>query len=714
MKYSLRKMILTIAGVSAVGLALSSCSAGAGSAAAQGQDGLAQDSAQGAASAAGTADEVGTSGQRFIPNSEVPAPVDHSITGSRAEAVDPASMSRDQILYLRVKSLLKAGQFDEARAARGGISRDYPLQDYLDFYEIYYGAFDGYGKAAAYIKKNDGTARAGDLESKYIRKLSNAGDYRGVLAVATGRPQDTGLACLYEYAEYRTGKADAAFGFMEKTFMKGQGASVPDDCAGLFSAWRSSGKAIPGIYWTKLMSSIRARNQAKGVAALVSYLKGSSYEGRAQLAQKVYSSPSSFMDLVPGGNDHLNNSIVVAALSSMARTDTEGAAALLPEARTKYSLSESEYAEALRNIIWHVYADRVDSLVPWADRQLDSLHDADSLKELRIRFAIRRGNFRDMNLWIRKLTGDSARDLRWTYWKARAFAEAGNQAEAERLYAKVTRERSFYGFMASQRLGKPLSFNDESPLVKKVTEEEAVRRWPEFARIHELLAVGDTLNAQREWRRFILAIPRNEKLEAAMLALDKGWFDFSVNASIYAKAWSVLSMRFPTPMLSFYRQRSRETGVPLSYLYAISRQESALNPFARSPVGAAGLMQLMPQTAANIAGKCGIAYSGKDALFDPEINVSFGSCYLMQLLEKYGGNRILASAAYNAGPGRVTKWTDSDGAGVAADIWVESIPFKETRNYVQNVLVYDAIYQHFISRDRQPQFLSGSELRHRY
>ena len=86
----------------------------------------------------------------------------------------------------------------------------------------------------------------------------------------------------------------------------------------------------------------------------------------------------------------------------------------------------------------------------------------------------------------------------------------------------------------------------------------------------------------------------------------------------------------------------------------------------------------------------------------------------MQLLEKYGGNRILASAAYNAGPGRVTKWTDSDGAGVAADIWVESIPFKETRNYVQNVLVYDAIYQHFISRDRQPQFLSGSELRHRY
>ena len=714
MKYSLRKMILTIAGVSAVGLALSSCSAGAGSAAAQGQDGLAQDSAQGAASAAGTADEVGTSGQRFIPNSEVPAPVDHSITGSRAEAVDPASMSRDQILYLRVKSLLKAGQFDEARAARGGISRDYPLQDYLDFYEIYYGAFDGYGKAAAYIKKNDGTARAGDLESKYIRKLSNAGDYRGVLAVATGRPQDTGLACLYEYAEYRTGKADAAFGFMEKTFMKGQGASVPDDCAGLFSAWRSSGKAIPGIYWTKLMSSIRARNQAKGVAALVSYLKGSSYEGRAQLAQKVYSSPSSFMDLVPGGNDHLNNSIVVAALSSMARTDTEGAAALLPEARTKYSLSESEYAEALRNIIWHVYADRVDSLVPWADRQLDSLHDADSLKELRIRFAIRRGNFRDMNLWIRKLTGDSARELRWTYWKARALAEAGNQAEAERLYAKVTRERSFYGFMASQRLGKPLSFNDESPLVKKVTEEEAVRRWPEFARIHELLAVGDTLNAQREWRRFILAIPRNEKLEAAMLALDKGWFDFSVNASIYAKAWNVLSLRFPTPVLSFYRQRSRETGVPLSYLYAISRQESALNPFARSPVGAAGLMQLMPQTAANIAGKCGIAYSGKDALFDPEINVSFGSCYLMQLLEKYGGNRILASAAYNAGPGRVTKWTDSDGAGVAADIWVESIPFKETRNYVQNVLVYDAIYQHFISRDRQPQFLSGSELRHRY
>lgn len=707
MKSSLRKMILTIAGASAVGLALTSCSAGAGSGAAE-----VPESASLGASV--PSDEVGTSGQRYIPNAEVPAPVDRSISGSRAEAVDRSAMSPDQTLYLRVKSLLKAGQFDEARAARSGISRDYPLQDYLDFYEIYYGAFDGYAKAAAYIKKNDGTARAGDLEAKYIRKLSNAGDYRGVLAVATGRPQDTGLACLYEYAEYRTGKADSAFSFMERTFMKGQGASVPDDCAGLFSAWRASGKAIPGIYWTKLMSAIRARNQAKGVAALVSYLKGSSYEGRAQTAKRVYSDPSSFMDLIPGGKDHLNNSIVVAALSSIARTDTERAAALLPGARTKYSLSESEHAEALRNIIWHVYADRVDSLVPWADRQLDSLHDADSLRELRIRYAIRRGNFRDMNLWIRKLTGDSARDLRWIYWKARALAEAGNRAEADRLYAKVTRERSFYGFMASERLGRPLSFNDESPFVKKVSEEEAVKRWPEFARIHELLAVGDFFYAQREWRRFILSLPRQEKMEAAMLALDKGWFDFSVNASIYAKAWSFLSLRFPTPMLSYYSRRSRETGVPLSYLYAISRQESALNPFARSPVGAAGLMQLMPATASNIAGKCGIAYSGKDDLFDPMTNVSFGSCYLMQLLEKYGGNRILASAAYNAGPGRVTRWTDGDGAGVAADIWVESIPFKETRNYVQNVLVYDAIYQHFINRERQPVFLSPSELGHRY
>ena len=137
MKSSLRKMILTIAGASAVGLALTSCSAGAGSGAAE-----VPESASLGASV--PSDEVGTSGQRYIPNAEVPAPVDRSISGSRAEAVDRSAMSPDQTLYLRVKSLLKAGQFDEARAARSGISRDYPLQDYLDFYEIYYGAFDGY------------------------------------------------------------------------------------------------------------------------------------------------------------------------------------------------------------------------------------------------------------------------------------------------------------------------------------------------------------------------------------------------------------------------------------------------------------------------------------------------------------------------------------------------------------------------------------------
>ena len=163
-----------------------------------------------------------------------------------------------------------------------------------------------------------------------------------------------------------------------------------------------------------------------------------------------------------------------------------------------------------------------------------------------------------------------------------------------------------------------------------------------------------------------------------------------------------------------FRRHASRCGWDWRLLAAQCYQESCFDALAVSWAGAQGLMQLMPATASNIAGKCGIAYSGKDDLFDPMTNVSFGSCYLMQLLEKYGGNRILASAAYNAGPGRVTRWTDGDGAGVAADIWVESIPFKETRNYVQNVLVYDAIYQHFINRERQPVFLSPSELGHRY
>ena len=164
-------------------------------------------------------------------------------------------------------------------------------------------------------------------------------------------------------------------------------------------------------------------------------------------------------------------------------------------------------------------------------------------------------------------------------------------------------------------------------------------------------------------------------------------------------------------MSGVFSRFAKLQSVDMSLLYALARQESALYHRAHSPGGASGLMQLMPTTAAHGAKKVGFPLTGQQQLIDPEVNIRLGSAYLTELLDNYGGNRVLAAAAYNAGPGRVRKWRRESG-GKSMDVWVENIPYKETRNYVQNVLVFNAIYQQKLQQGTR--FLSEKERKMKY
>ena len=165
------------------------------------------------------------------------------------------------------------------------------------------------------------------------------------------------------------------------------------------------------------------------------------------------------------------------------------------------------------------------------------------------------------------------------------------------------------------------------------------------------------------------------------------------------------------PHLDSLRAFSRSYGVEENLIRAVMKQESCFNASALSRAGAIGLMQLMPTTASHVAKKTGDSYSGRQQLIDPDMNIRLGSAYLKELLDNYNGNRVLAAAAYNAGPGRVRQWRRAS-AGRDMDIWVENIPYRETRNYVQNVLVFNAIYQHQLRSHNS--FLTERERTMRY
>lgn len=361
-------------------------------------------------------------------------------------------------------------------------------------------------------------------------------------------------------------------------------------------------------------------------------------------------------------------------------------------------------AIARRLLLDHSPAHRV-----WLDRVVRE-HGDQALLELRTRESLYESDWAGVKQWILRMPKAERSAVRWGYWLARAEQEAGRHTHAQALFQQLSYERSYYGFLAADRAGKAMPIK-QSPLKIDLSWATAVKKWPALLRIRELRLLDETDLVRAEWIYLLDHVDHNQKLQLGGLALHQGWHDLAVQASIQAKAWDVLDLRFPTPMNSTFAQFAKNRDVDMSLLYALARQESALYHKARSPVGASGLMQLMPATAQATAKKIGFPLKSPAQLLDPEVNIRLGSAYLRELLDIYNGNRVLAAAAYNAGPGRVRQWRERLG-GAPMDVWVESIPYRETRNYVQNVLVYNVIYQ---QRLRRPiQFLTRGERNLRY
>ena len=213
-----------------------------------------------------------------------------------------------------------------------------------------------------------------------------------------------------------------------------------------------------------------------------------------------------------------------------------------------------------------------------------------------------------------------------------------------------------------------------------------------MARARELWLIGEKNLARVEWYYGLKTFDTEQVIAAGELARDWGWYNSGIVAMITGNLWDHLSLRFPLAYNDAIAQAAINTQLDKALIFAIARQESAFAEDAQSHAGARGLMQLMPATAKQQAANSGVKNHTTADLFKPEHNIQLGSEYLGGLLTQFKGNRILAAAAYNAGPGRVKQWLGTPVKEKPADVWVETIPFKETRQYVQNVLTYSVIY----------------------
>jgi soluble lytic murein transglycosylase len=261
-------------------------------------------------------------------------------------------------------------------------------------------------------------------------------------------------------------------------------------------------------------------------------------------------------------------------------------------------------------------------------------------------------------------------------------------------YRALAEERDYYGFLAAERIGSDAQLNRSEHILDPVQVNQ-LRRVPAVNRAVELYAVGDLINARREWNALIPKMDPRDQNHAGYLAQQMGWTSEGIRIANEARLFDNIDLRFPLVYQEVFQRISAITTVPHSFMIAIARQESAFDPQARSSANARGLMQLLPSTATAVAKRSGLPAPSAEDLYNPVANVEISGHHLARLMTRYGDRRPLVAAAYNAGQHRVDGWI-KDASGTPIDVWIETIPFRETRNYVKNVLAFEQVYSQLL------------------
>ncbi|WJD50860.1 murein transglycosylase [Enterobacter sp. PGRG2] len=609
--------------------------------------------------------------------------------------------------YAQIKQAWDSKQMDVVAQLMPTLT-DYPLYPYLEYRQITDDLMNQPAiKVSNFIQSNPTLPPARSLQNRFVNELARREDWRGLLAFSPQKPSTTEAQCNYYYAKWNTGQASEAWQGAKELWLTGK--SQPNACDKLFGAWRASGTQDPLAYLERIRLAMKAGN-TQLVTVLANQMPAE-YQTISTAIVTLANDPNSVLTFArTTGATDFTRQMAEEAFASVARQDVENARLMLPSLVQAQQLNEDQ-TQALRDIIaWRLMGNDVtDEQARWRDDAIMRTQST-SLVERRVRIALGQGDRRGLNTWLARLPMDAKEKDEWRYWQADLLLERGREEEANTILRSLMQQRGFYPMVAAQRLGEdyPLKV-DKAP----GNIDPTLVQGPEMARVRELMYWGLDNTARSEWANLVTSRTTQQQAQLARYAFERQWWDLSVQATIAGKLWDQLEERFPLAYKDLFERYTSGKDISQSYAMAISRQESAWNPKVRSPVGASGLMQIMPGTATHTVKMFNIpGYSSPGQLLDPETNINIGTSYLQYVYQQFGNNRIFASAAYNAGPGRVRTWLGNSGGRIDAIAFVESIPFSETRGYVKNVLAYDAYYQYFMGG--KPTLLTATEWGRRY
>jgi len=566
---------------------------------------------------------------------------------------------------------------------------DYPLYPYLHYQWLKKDLTQG-DKIRAFLAAYHDTRYAPLLRGKWLKALAERGQWQDYIDnyQAGG---DTALDCLYQWARYQTGFRDQALFDAKRLWLSG--GSRPGECEPLFTALAQSTLMTREMIWQRFELALKENNRQLA-DSLARQLTGLDRDAAALWLQVDQNPELIRDDKFLSSRNSFSARIFAHGIDRMARSAPESAARLWDAEKNALPLEEPGKQTIERRLALALAFQRKAG----AYDRLTALSIRDGeVREWRVRSALYEQNWPHLSAALSGLTFEEMKEARWQYWQARELELSGNSEGAHALYTQAAADRSFYGFLAADAASQPYRLSDQ-PVPMAANGLSALAAEKDFAAVGELRALHHDLEAQRQWWFAVDKLSQERRALAAKLAEAWGWEHIAIKTLVKADYWDDLALRFPLRYLEQVRSNASQQSLDPAVVFGVMRQESMFDSRAESPVGALGLMQVMPKTGRQIAREIQQQLATDYSLFDPDLNIRLGSYYFRKLLQRFGGHVALATAAYNAGPARVAKWLPMAGA-VPADIWIETIPYKETRKYVASILSYAIIYQYRLNKN---------------
>jgi len=606
-----------------------------------------------------------------------------------------AELQHERELYKKARTAFSKKQINQYHKYLVHLA-EYPLYQYLVYNELRARISKLTNEEVdAYLMAYSDGPLATRLRLAWLSKLQKKGRSKAFLKYYQNE-QSADLQCYFLRAKIRHNQfednKDQYLIQIRDLWLVGK--SQPTQCDPLFKWYEDQGYLTTEQIWERFALAIDKNRP--GLAKYVAKKLPASEQGQAKLWLAVHSNPKANIRSRSSLKDsHINRLIIRHGLKRLARKDLTAAHNLWLDIQEDYAFGSDLHDEVERIFALRAAYKHDERATTWMYQLPKDLIDP-STSMWRARSALRSLDWDLVLRGIAMLNDEEKAEPQWQYWKARALSEIGLQSDANQLFQEIARERSYYGFLAADKISMPYNIVDE-PVQYNVQELDKIEQTPSIARARELLLVNQLTDARREWNHATQNYSPRQYQIAATLAHQWGWHDYAIRTIAKGRYFDDLNIRFPTPFTSQVNKYSSKRSLEPAFVYSIIRRESAFNPQARSPVGARGLMQLMPATARQVSKQLKLRSPSRQDLYTPSFNINLGSKYIGDMLKKFNGHRALASAAYNAGPHRVNAWLPEK-KELPADVWIDTIPFTETREYVRAIFAYTAMFEWKLSQ----------------